>query len=59
MVLRMPDKYTDPSANTQQFRAFVQQTEAEPETTRPLGLIVAGVAAVAVLLALAIWLLTS
>ncbi|HYN94763.1 MAG TPA: hypothetical protein VES42_13020 [Pilimelia sp.] len=55
----MPDKYTDPSANTQQFRAFVQQTEAEPETTRPLGLIVAGVAAVAVLLALAIWLLTS
>ena len=50
MVLGMAEQqYQDPSANTAQFQAFAQRTEAEPEPRSQVPLIVGVVAAVVVL----------
>jgi len=48
-VLRMSEQYSDPSANTQQFQAFAQRTEPEPERRSPLPWIVGIAAAVVVI----------
>jgi hypothetical protein len=55
----MSEEYTDPSGNTAQFQAFVHRQEPAPATTRPVGVIIGGVAAVIVLLAIAVYLLMS
>lgn len=51
----MAENYTDPSGNTQAFRAFANTADTPAESSRRTGLI-AGVAVLAVLLvALAGW----
>ena len=59
-VFFMPEEYSDPSGNTQQFRAFVERTEPSgtPERARPMGLIVFGAVAVVAVIVLAVWLAT-
>lgn len=54
----MAENYTDPSGNTAQFRAFVDTPEAAPAASAPsrLPLIVGGVAAAVVVIALVAWL---
>jgi hypothetical protein len=48
----MTDEYNDPSANTAQFQAFVHRPEeAAPVKARPIGLIIGGVVAVVVVIA--------
>jgi hypothetical protein len=56
----MPEQYSDPSGNTQQFRAFVERTEpaAGPQRARPMGLIVFAAVAVVLVIVLAVWLAT-
>jgi hypothetical protein len=56
MVLRMSDNSVDPSGNTEAFRAFTQKApeEAPPASKTPL--IVTGVVAAVVLIALVVWL---
>jgi len=44
----MSDQYSDPSGNTQQFQAFAQRTEAEPERRSPLPWILGVAAAIIV-----------
>ncbi|MBY8873476.1 hypothetical protein K7640_16700 [Micromonospora sp. PLK6-60] len=53
----MPENYTDPSGNTEQFRAFVHAPDAAaaPAPSR-LPLVIGGVATAVVLLAVAVWL---
>ena len=53
----MSDSHTDPSANTQQFRAYMQSAEPEPTRRAPVVLIAGLVVAVAVV-AVMIWLVT-
>jgi hypothetical protein len=51
----MAEEYTDPSGNTEQFRAFVHDTEAPtPAKRSPLPLVVAVVAGV-IVVAAAVW----
>jgi hypothetical protein len=55
----MPDKYAnDSSGNTQAFRAFVEDKEAEPKGSL-VRVVVAVAAAVVILVALAAWLALS
>jgi hypothetical protein len=56
MVERMSDNYADPSGNTEAFRAFTQHEPPEPAARSKTPLIVAGVAAAVVLLAVIVWL---
>jgi hypothetical protein len=51
----MPDAHNDPSGNTAQFQAFVAESSPEPETARPLGLLVAGAVLAVVAIALVVW----
>ncbi len=51
----MAENYTDPSGNTEAFRAFAH-TDAPAEPASRTGLIVGAVVVAAVLLALAGWL---
>ena len=44
----MSEQYSDPSANTQQFQAFAQRTEPEPERRSPLPWILGVAAAIIV-----------
>jgi hypothetical protein len=55
MVLRMSDNHVDPSGNTEAFRAFTQNAPQEQAASRT-PLIVGGVIAVAIVIALIIWL---
>lgn len=55
----MPEEYTDPSGNTQMFRAFVARDEPAPETRSKLPLIVGLAAAAVVLVVLIVWLLVA
>jgi hypothetical protein len=51
-------QYTDPSGNTEQFRAFVQRTEpvqAEGKSL-PMGLLIGGLLVVAVAVVVVAWL---
>ncbi|HEX5740403.1 MAG TPA: hypothetical protein VFY17_02475 [Pilimelia sp.] len=50
----MPDMDNDPSGNTAQFQAFAATPTPEAPRRSPVGLIVAGVAAVAVV-AVIVW----
>ncbi|MGI5523655.1 hypothetical protein ACQEUX_22370 [Micromonospora sp. CA-259024] len=54
----MPENYTDPSGNTEAFRAFTETPEAVAPTEAPsrIPLIVGVVAVVVVLVALVVWL---
>ncbi|MEW2428055.1 hypothetical protein AB0877_08585 [Micromonospora sp. NPDC047644] len=55
----MPENYTDPSGNTEAFRAFNQTPEATPtEAPSRLPLIVGAAVVVVVLVALVAWLAT-
>lgn len=54
MVVTMPDMDNDPSGNTAQFQAFAATPTPEAPRRSPVGLIVAGVAAVAVV-AVIVW----
>jgi len=51
----MSDEHADPSGSTEQFKAFVQHTEAPSTKTFPVGAIVAIVAAL-VVVAIVVWL---
>ncbi len=53
----MSESQADPSANTEQFRAFMQSNEPEPAKKAPVALIVGLIAALLVV-AVAIWLFT-
>jgi hypothetical protein len=53
----MSEEYMDPSGNTAQFQAFADRPEPAPAPTRPVGVIIGGVAAVIVLLSIAVYLL--
>jgi hypothetical protein len=55
----MSDEYVDPSGNTTQFQAFVDRQETAPAPTRPVGVIIGGVAAVIVLLVVVVYLMMS
>jgi hypothetical protein len=39
----MSDEYSDPSGNTQQFRAFVEKRSVEPEPASKKPFLIAGV----------------
>ncbi|MFY1578432.1 hypothetical protein ACN26Z_26400 [Verrucosispora sp. WMMD703] len=52
----MAENYTDPSGNTEAFRAFVDTEAAPAEATSRTGLIIGAAVVAAVLLALATWL---
>ncbi|WP_433529745.1 hypothetical protein ACQPYA_26315 [Micromonospora sp. CA-263727] len=52
----MAENYTDPSGNTEAFRAFVNPEAAPAETASRTGLIVAAAVVAVLLLALATWL---
>lgn len=56
MVLPMSDNSVDPSGNTEAFRAFTQNTPQEPPAASKTPLIVAGVVAAVVVVALVVWL---
>jgi|1186.fasta_scaffold724832_2 hypothetical protein len=51
----MSDEPVDPSGSTEQFKAFVQHTEAPSTKTFPVGVVVAVVAAL-VVVAIVVWL---
>ncbi|MFI6782772.1 hypothetical protein [Micromonospora sp. NPDC050276] len=57
----MPENYTDPSGNTEAFRAFTQTPEAAAPTEAPsrLPLIIGVAVVVVVLVALVAWLASS
>ena len=59
-VTGMPENYTDPSGNTEAFRAFNQTPEAAAPTEAPsrLPLIIGAAVVVVVLVALVAWLAT-
>jgi hypothetical protein len=51
MVMAMSDEYVDPSGNTEAFRSFAQETEAEASPSRtPLFIGIAVLAAIVVAL---------
>ncbi|MCZ7418887.1 MULTISPECIES: hypothetical protein [unclassified Micromonospora] len=52
----MAENYTDPSGNTEAFRAFANPEAAPAETASRTGLIIGAAVVAAVLLALATWL---
>ncbi|MEU4471626.1 hypothetical protein [Micromonospora sp. NPDC023888] len=54
----MPENYTDPSGNTEAFRAFSQTPEAAAPAEPPsrLPLIIGAAVVVVVLVALVVWL---
>ncbi|MGC5054060.1 hypothetical protein ACLQ2S_21705 [Micromonospora sp. DT48] len=52
----MAENYTDPSGNTEAFRAFVNTDTAAAEATSRTGLIIGAAVVAVVLLALATWL---
>ncbi|HEX5594611.1 MAG TPA: hypothetical protein VFX61_01105 [Micromonosporaceae bacterium] len=52
----MSEQHTDPSGNTQAFRAFVQSEEESPQSSAKLPLIIGGVLVAALVLALIVWL---
>ncbi|MBQ0991929.1 hypothetical protein PSH03_006045 [Micromonospora sp. PSH03] len=56
----MPENYTDPSGNTEAFRAFNQTPETAASTEAPsrLPLIIGAAVVVVVLVALVAWLAT-
>jgi len=58
MVVPMSEQqYRDPSANTEQFRAFVQSTEPTAAGGgRPVGLIAGIAVAAVVVIAVVVWL---
>lgn len=57
MVIGMPDTFQDPSGNTAAFRAFAHPAEAPAAKPAPnLPMIIGGLVAVAVVLALIGWL---
>jgi hypothetical protein len=51
MVSPMADEYVDPSGNTEQFRAFVQRTEAAPEKPAMSRMLVIGIVAAVIVVA--------
>ncbi len=53
-VLRMADKYVDPSGTTDQFQAFVQSGAAEAPARSRTPLIIGGVAALLVIVAIVV-----
>jgi hypothetical protein len=55
MVLAMSDNHVDPSGNTEAFRAFTQNPPQEQAASKT-PLIVGGVVAVVVVIAILIWL---
>ena len=55
MVARMPDDSTDPSGNTEAFRAFTN-VPPEPQAASKTPLIVSGVVVAVVVLAMIVWL---
>lgn len=57
-VTGMPENYTDPSGNTEAFRAFNQTPEATPQAESPsrLPLIIGAAVVVVLLVALVAWL---
>ncbi len=56
----MSDEYVDPSGNTAQFKAFADREEPAPaKAARPVGVIIGGVAAAIVLLAIVVYLTMS
>jgi hypothetical protein len=55
MVSRMPDNPVDPSGNTEAFRAFSNNPQ-EPAAASRTPLIVGGVVAAVIVLALIVWL---
>ncbi|MFC0005914.1 hypothetical protein [Micromonospora siamensis] len=55
----MSENYTDPSGNTEQFRAFAHTPEAAAPAPSRLPLIIAAAVVVVVLLVLAAWLALS
>ncbi len=55
MVSRMPDNSVDPSGNTEAFRAFTDSPQ-EPASASRTPLLVGGVVAAVVVLALIAWL---
>ncbi|MFF0721120.1 hypothetical protein [Verrucosispora sp. NA02020] len=52
----MTENYTDPSGNTEAFRAFAGTPDAPAETASRNGLIIAAAVVAVVLVALASWL---
>jgi hypothetical protein len=50
----MTDEHVDPSGSTEQFKAFIQHTEAPSTKTFPVGVLVAILAAL-VVVAIAVW----
>jgi hypothetical protein len=59
MVVRMADNTVDPSGDTEAFRAFTQHAPEEPAPTSRTPLIIGGVAAAIVVVALIAWLVLS
>jgi hypothetical protein len=56
MVVPMSDNSVDPSGNTEAFRAFTQKAPQEPATASRAPLIIGGVIAAVVVIAVIIWL---
>jgi hypothetical protein len=54
MVVRMSDNHVDPSGNTEAFRAFTQSPQPPPVKSRT-PLIIGGVIALVVIIAVIIW----
>jgi hypothetical protein len=59
MVVRMPDNTVDPSGNTEAFRAFTHAPEESAPTTNRTPLIIGGIVAAIVVVALIAWLALS
>jgi hypothetical protein len=53
--LLMTEQNVDPSGSTEQFKAFVQQTEAPSTRSFPVGVVV-GIVAALVVVAVVVWL---
>ncbi len=51
----MTEQNVDPSGSTEQFKAFVQQTEAPSTRSFPVGVVV-GIVAALVVIAVVVWL---
>lgn len=56
MVPGMADEQTEPGELTERFRAFAEKVDPEPSKALPTGMIIAGAAALAVLIAV-VWIL--
>jgi hypothetical protein len=52
----MSEQDVDPSGSTEQFKAFVQHTEAPSTKTFPVGLVVAAAVTALVVVAIVVWL---